>query len=123
MLFVARGGAWTPANHHHWPDAYKAAARALLLAGSHGHSSGRETGAAGKAGWPSISAGCLEGLSKAATGNLLETGSHSQGSSKERGAARKAARQPASSTRLSALPADVLLRIIQLAAHPMSDWM
>ena len=34
LLFVARGGTWSPTTHHNWPDAFKAAARVLLLAGS-----------------------------------------------------------------------------------------
>ena len=75
---MARGGTWSPATHHHWPDAFKAAARALLLAGN------------------------------------------GQG----QGAAASKVSQPSSlATRLPALPAEVLLRIIQLAAAPMSDWM
>jgi hypothetical protein len=31
LAFVARGGTWTPTSHHHWPDGFKHAARALLL--------------------------------------------------------------------------------------------
>ena len=29
---MARGGAWSPATHRHWPDPFKAAIRTLLLA-------------------------------------------------------------------------------------------
>ena len=32
LLFVACGGAWSTATHRHWPAAFKAAARTLLLA-------------------------------------------------------------------------------------------
>jgi hypothetical protein len=34
LVFVARGGTWSPSTHHHWPEAFKAAARTLLLAAS-----------------------------------------------------------------------------------------
>ena len=45
LLFLARtGGAWSPATHHHWPRAFKQAARALLLcaaAGGHAAQGGQ----------------------------------------------------------------------------------
>ena len=50
LLFVARGSAWSPATHHHWPDAFNAAARTLLLAGSRTGSADRGAGSAGSAG-------------------------------------------------------------------------
>ena len=28
LVFIARGGTWSPATNHHWPDAFQAAARA-----------------------------------------------------------------------------------------------
>ena len=31
VLFVARGGSWSPETHHHWPERFKATARALLI--------------------------------------------------------------------------------------------
>jgi hypothetical protein len=73
LVFVACGGAWSPATHHRWPDSFKAAARVVLLAGGRTGGSGR-------------------GVRHA----------------------------PAAS--LATLPADVLLRIVQLAAAPMSAW-
>lgn len=37
LLFLARtGGAWSPAVHHHWPEAFKGAARTLLLCAAAG---------------------------------------------------------------------------------------
>ena len=67
LVSLARG--WSPATHHHWPDAFKAAARTVLL-----------------------------------------TASRAAGSSDS---------QPS----LRVLPAEVLLRILQLAAAPMSAWL
>ena len=84
LVFVARGGAWSPANHHHWPDAFKAAARTLLLTAS---------------------------STAGSTGDSWACGSC---------AGRGERRAPAS---LAALPADVLLRILSLAAAPMSTWL
>jgi len=37
LLFVAKGGTWSPSTHHLWPDAFKAAVRALLLAAGSGN--------------------------------------------------------------------------------------
>lgn len=74
---MARSGAWSTATHRHWPDAFKAAARTLLLAGS------RTVG--GRAG-------------------------------------RRRQSRPVRASRFGALPADVLLRIVQLAAEPMHAW-
>ena len=34
LLFIARGGSWSPGEHRHWPDRFKAAARTLLLSAS-----------------------------------------------------------------------------------------
>ena len=86
-MFVAKGGSWTPATHHHWPDAFKAAARTVLLAGS--IRGPRPTG-------------------RTRSGRGFEepagvAGSHTPG--------------------LGCLPREVLPRVIQLAAHPMSAWM
>jgi hypothetical protein len=72
LVFVARAGAWSPATHHHWPGAFKATARTLLLTAT------REGRAApARSGAPS----------------------------------------------LASLPADVLPRIVQPAAGPMSAWL
>ncbi|PSC73055.1 hypothetical protein C2E20_3598 [Micractinium conductrix] len=68
LLFVARGGTWSPATHRLWPPAFKAATRTLLLAGARSSGSGRS--------------GCP----------------------------------------LAALPGDELLRVVELAAAPMSAW-
>jgi hypothetical protein len=73
LVFVARGGAWSPATHRRWPDGFQAAARDVLLAGGRTGGSGR--------------------------------GAH---------------HAPAAG--LAALPAEMLLRIVQLAAAPMSAW-
>lgn len=75
LVFVARGGAWSPVTHHHWPDGFKDAARTLLLVGG-----GAGSGAASPCACPA----------------------------------------PAG---LAALPPGVLLRILQLAAAPMSAWL
>ena len=80
LVFVARGGTWSPSTHHHWPDAFKAAARTLLLTAS-----------------------C--------------TGS---GDASRKG---QAAPLRSGAPRLASLPADVLLRIVPLAAGPMSAWL
>jgi hypothetical protein len=51
LLFVARGGTWSPTTHHNLPDAFKAAARVLLLAGSRtGGTGSAASSAAGSAG-------------------------------------------------------------------------
>jgi hypothetical protein len=78
--------------------------------------------AAGKAGRPTTFARCLAALSKAATrprALLLADGSSHRGGKW----LSRAAQQPASYTRLSALPVEVLLHILQLAATPMSAWL
>ena len=85
-MFVAEGSSWSPATHHHWPDAFKAAARTLLLAGS--IAGLRPTGRT---------------RSGRGFGGLAAAGSHTPG--------------------LGCLPREVLLRVIQLAAHPMSAWL
>jgi hypothetical protein len=97
---MARGSAWSPATHQHWPDAFKTAARTLLLVASHIQSSGEDLGPAGKALQPSILARCLAVMSKAGTrGPLANRGrsaSHSNGDGW--GTARKAARHLPSPT-------------------------
>jgi hypothetical protein len=94
LPFVARGGTWSPATHHHWPAAFKAMARTLLLARSAtgGGSSGGSRHKRGKG----------------------------RGSD---GRAKRPAPPAAGPCRLAELPADVLLLIIQLAAAPMSAWL
>ena len=83
---MAEGGSWSPATHHRWPRAFKAAARTVLLPGSisaprpaeHTHSS-------------------------------QDSGQSAPGDSYTPG--------------LGCLPREVLVRVIQLAAQPMSAWM
>ena len=80
LEFVARRGAWSPATHCNWPDAFKAATNTLLLACCRTVGSGAGSVAASRGARPA----------------------------------------PAG---LASLPADVLLRILQLAAAPMSAWL
>ena len=87
---MARGEAWSPANHHHWPDAFKAAARTLLLLAS-----GRAD-------------------------------VHVSGDGKDDDQSPQAADSNdcgGTGTSLADLPAGALLRIVQLAAAPMSAWL
>ncbi|PSC73519.1 trans-2-enoyl-mitochondrial [Micractinium conductrix] len=77
VLHIARGSVWSPATHHLWPPAFKAAARALLLALA------RDVGDAGSEGGDDGSA---------------------------------------AGANLACLPAPLLLRVLQLAAAPMSTW-
>ena len=77
---MARRGAWSPATHCNWPDAFKAATNTLLLACCRTVGSGAGSVAASRGARPA----------------------------------------PAG---LASLPADVLLRILQLAAAPMSAWL
>jgi hypothetical protein len=90
LVLVARGDAWSPATHRHWPDAFKGAARTLLLA------AGRTGG-----GPASGIGGC---------GVSLDARPAPPGGDGD-------------NLKLAALPADVLLRILQLAAMPMSAWL
>ena len=84
LVFAARGGTWSPATHHHWPDAFKAAVRTFLLAGS---------GAGGS------------GSGGAERGGTRRAGTGGTGPG------------------LVALPTNVLLRILQQVAAPMSAWL
>ena len=79
-MFVAQGSAWSPATHHHQPDAVKAAIRTPLMVGRNACS-----------------------VSASSGGQL----GHAAGAS------------VTSSIRLAAL----LLRILQLAAMPMTAWL
>ena len=94
LLFLARtGGAWSPATHHQWPPAFKQAARTLLLCAAAGSSGGS----------------AAEGAQRAA--RTAARRRHSQ-------------RAPSEAARLlGALPADVLLHVVKLAAEPLSAWM
>ncbi|KAL4431357.1 hypothetical protein ABPG75_006613 [Micractinium tetrahymenae] len=92
LVFLARGGAWSPAAHHRWPDAFKAAARTLLLAAS--------------------SAGAQPVLEAAANGSKRRRlGQAAGAASKPRGGG------PA------VLPVELVLRVLELAAAPMSGWL
>ncbi|KAL4431354.1 hypothetical protein ABPG75_006610 [Micractinium tetrahymenae] len=95
LVFLARGGTWTPATHHLWPDAFKAAARILLLAAS--------------------SAG-VKPAAEAAPG-----GSSSKRRRRGRGAAK--ARPRFQHGWLAALPAGAVMHILKLSALPMSAWL
>lgn len=92
LLFIARGGSWSPGEHHRWPVRFKAAARALLLTAS--------TSAAGRQ----------------AAGRRV-----TRASSRWHRHAAAAVGSPFPC--LGDLPAEVLLRILCLAAHPMSSWL
>ncbi|KAL4431409.1 hypothetical protein ABPG75_006665 [Micractinium tetrahymenae] len=93
LVFLARGGTWSPAEHHRWPDAFKAAARTLLLA---------------------CSAAGAQPLADAAVG----------GSKRRRRRGHAAGDIPTvRGGRLAELPAGVLLRVVELAATPMSAWL
>ncbi|KAL4431399.1 hypothetical protein ABPG75_006655 [Micractinium tetrahymenae] len=93
LVFLARGGTWSRAEHHRWPDAFKAATRTLLLAGS----------AAGE-----------QPVAEAAA----------VGSKRRRRRVRATGDGPTvRGGRLMVLPAGALLRVLQLAAAPMSAWL
>ena len=98
VLFAANDGSWSPATHHHWPDAFKAAARTLLLAANRSSSDG---------------------------GVAQE--SSSQGTARRR-RRDEAAAAPSSSAQqpgctLGTLPPELLLRIVKAAAEPLSGWL
>ncbi|KAL4431391.1 hypothetical protein ABPG75_006647 [Micractinium tetrahymenae] len=93
LVFLARGGTWSRAEHHRWPDAFKAATRTLLLAGS----------AAGE-----------QPVAEAAAGSSKRR--------RRRGRAAGDGPSPRGGM-LAALPAGALLRVIELAAAPMSAWL
>ena len=96
--FIARGGTWSPATHHRWPEAFKAAARTLLLAAS--------------------SAGAQAAAER-----------HGGGAAAECAAKRRRRQRAAHSVRdergggLAALPGSALMRVLELAAMPVSDWL
>ncbi len=93
LLLVARGQVWSPASHVNWPDAFKAAVRCLLLTAN----------------------------SKAGGGK----GSVARRSERRRRgkAPRLAGAVAASSAGLHSLPQELLLKIVGLAAEPMSRWL
>jgi hypothetical protein len=98
LVFVARGGTWSRATHHHWPDAFKAAARTLLLAGSRPSGAGRGACSGGGRLLPAVNSTTDREESPAPAGD-------------------------SSCLTLAALPADALRLIVQLAAAPMSAWL
>jgi hypothetical protein len=94
LVFIARGGTWSPATHHHWPDAFQAAARALLLTGS--RPSGTEGGKERPEPAVDSTAGGEESPAPAGDSSCLT---------------------------LAPLPAGALRLVVQLAATPMSAWL
>jgi hypothetical protein len=92
LLFVARGGTWSPSNHRLWPAAFKASIRTLLLCSNSSEGGKNNT----------------EKLAPAASDGSDGCSDGGDGSS---------------DVCLASLPADALLRIIHLAAAPMSAWL
>lgn len=97
LIFIAAGGVWSRSTHCHWLAVFKAVTRTLLLAA-------HRTAPA--------SSSRSGGRQRAKTGG-------GSGSSAP-GLAQRSRESP--SCVLAALPADVLVRVIELAAAPMSSW-
>lgn len=96
MLFVARGGGWSPVTHHHWPERFRVMARAFLLTA---HATVASRGAVEGAVTRSLARGRPPGAAAAGGVN-----------------------RPAGSC-LGDLPPAVLLHILCLAATPLSSWL
>ncbi len=105
LLFAAQDGSWSPATHRHWPDAFKAAARTLLLAAN------RNNANVGAASSQDVRTARRQRRQAAAAAG----GSHQT-------AAAPGGGQQAGGT-LGALPAELLLRIVKAAAGPLSAWL
>eukprot|EP00887_Chlorella_sp_A99_P005150 scaffold40.g5150.t1 len=103
LAFVARGSSWSRADHHIWPADFRAATRLLLLAGS------------------------SAGLQPAAAETRTPATRRRQGGRAERRLGGGGGPTPSVSRlqggAFAGLPADVLLRVLELAAAPMSNWM
>ncbi len=93
VLFAARDGSWSPDTHSHWPAAFKATARALMLAAHRG------------SGIPPLSQDPRTARRQ-----------------RRQAAAAASGGQQAGCT-LGALPAELLLRILKAAAEPLSAWL
>lgn len=94
LLIVARGEAWSSSRHVDWPDAFKAAVRCLLLAAN----------------------------TKA--GTAQDSAAQQRVDRRRRGKApRLSAPAGAGSASLASLPQELLLKIVELAAAPMSEWL
>ena len=100
VLFVARGGGWSPATHHHWPEHFRAMARAFLLTA---HATAASRGAVHGA----VTRSHARRRPLAVAPDAAATGGMTT---------------PASSC-LGDLPPAVLLHILRLAATPLSSWL
>ena len=105
VLFAARDGSWSPATHRHWPAAFKAAARTLLLAANR---------SSANVGAPSSQ--------DPRTARRQRRQAAAAASGSQQPAAAPAGGHQAGCT-LGALPAELLLRIVKAAAEPLSAWL
>ncbi|PRW60664.1 nitrilase cyanide hydratase and apolipo N-acyltransferase [Chlorella sorokiniana] len=108
VLLAARDGSWSPATHHHWPDGFKAAARTLLLAAGRG---GHSHGGSGRAG------------SSAGVSSAVQPPAPRRRRRREAAAIASGSGQEQERCLLGVLPAELLLRIVQAAAEPLSVWL
>lgn len=120
LLCAAKSGLWCLTSHHLWPDTFKAAARALLLAAHHNRSptSGSSGGSQRRQPWASPAQAPFTPLaagraSQTQPSNKRAAIEHADGGSID---------SRGSDPDLGALPTDLLLRILQLSALPMSAW-
>lgn len=98
LLLVAQGGQWDTAAHAIWPPAFKAAVQTLLLAAHR-----LSTGGGASSGRPSRAERAARRALLAAGGPQAEAGG--------------------GGATLGALPQELLLRVAERAAFPMSAWM
>ena len=89
LIITARGEPWSPATHHHWPQAFKAWVRTLLLV------------------WRRC---------------VARGGEAARGGGKTR-AARRTAAAAESAVQLARLPLELVLKVAEQAAKPMSAWL
>jgi len=113
LVSVAKGGVWGLASHHLWPERFRGAVRALLLSAHCSRSpAGGSSSSGGQQPWSSpapapftpLAAGRASQVQHASKRVALDSGS-------------------SGCPGLGALPSDLLLRVIQLSALPMSAWM
>lgn len=119
LVFVAKGGTWEQARHRLWPEPFRAAARALLLA-AHRSSSSAAGGVRSRGGQPWSSPAPAPFTPMA--GRASQAQQQRQQRSSKRGPAADGSSGGAPAG-LQDLSCDLLLHIIRLAALPMSAWM